>query len=209
MKKIATVIAILAGFCAAPALAQDWYAGIAFSSTRGKVDESKINDDLTRNLGFFTATTSSDVRDSASRVFAGRTVLPWLDIEAWYAQLGDTKFKSTVTPPGTLDMTITSTAYGLGVVGNFSPVERLKIFGKVGVASVESKANPVGTGFVEVGGSVKERHTSAAYGAGMTYQLQPNIAVRVEYDVHKDAGGDKMGGKFDVQAASIGVQFRF
>lgn len=209
MKKTALAVAIAAAMSATPSLAQQWYAGLGFSSTRGDVDTARINSDLTNNLGFFTAETSSDTKDSAARGFVGYSVLPWLDVEGYYAQLGDTQFDSTVTPSGTLSVTIASKAYGLVALPGFSPAKGLKVFGKIGVARVESRANPVGTGFVQVTGGAKESNTGATYGLGMTYALNGNAAVRVEYDVHKDLGGDSMGGKFDVKAATIAMQFRF
>jgi len=209
MKKISMALAALAALAAGPAFSQQWYGGLAFGATRSDVDASRIDSDLTGNLGFFTSSTSSDTHDSGTRAFIGRNLLPWLDVEAYYARLGDTSFTSTVTPTGTLSVNITSQAYGLAALASFSPMQGLKLFGKAGVARVESKASPTGTGFVEVSGSVKEHRTSAVYGVGLLYQFTANVSGRAEYDVHQNAGGESMGGKFDVKSASLGIQFHF
>mgnify|MGYP001440518359 CR=1 FL=1 len=53
MKKIAFLLAGLATL-AGPAQAQ-WYGGLGFGVTRSQVDASRIDADLTGNLGFHTA----------------------------------------------------------------------------------------------------------------------------------------------------------
>ena len=114
-----------------------------------------------------------------------------------------------MTPAGTLAVTIRSRAYGLAALAGFSPTPGLKVFGKAGVARAEAKASPVGTGFVEVSGGATERTTTGVYGLGLTYKVTGNVTARAEYDVHKDLGGDAMGGKFDVKSASLALQFSF
>jgi opacity protein-like surface antigen len=207
MKRLAWAGALAALLTAAPAFPQ-WYGGISYGSVRTSVDESRINANLV-NLGFFTAATSSDTSDASVRAFAGYRVLPWLDVEAYYAELGKTKFSSTVTPAGTLSVSIDSRAYGIAALPGFSPMERLRLYAKVGIAQTEAEATPSSSGFVDTIGGVSKKHTGGVYGAGVHYDLTPKISLRAEYDVHKDLGDDRMGGKFDAKTASIGVVVRF
>jgi opacity protein-like surface antigen len=209
MKKISMAFAALAVLASGSAFSQQWYGGLAVGAARSSVDTAAIDADLTGNLGFFTSSTVSDTKDSATRMFAGRNILPWLDVEAYYAYLGHTKFTSTVTPRGALYVDIKSSAFCVAALPYFSPMPGLKLFGKAGVARVEAKAQPTGTGFVSVSGGVKERSTTGVYGAGLQYDITSSVAARVEYDVHRQLGGDSMGGKFDVKTASLGVQIRF
>ena len=108
------VAAVAMATAAEPAFAQRWYAGASYSSTRSEVDEGRIAGDL-QGLGFFSASTSSDTRDSGGRFFVGCNVLPWLDAEIYYADLGKTKWDATVTPPGTLSASIKELESVLGV----------------------------------------------------------------------------------------------
>lgn len=210
MKKIIGWAGVAAmALVAAPACAQQWYVGASYASTRGEVDEGRVNGDLT-GLGYFSSSTSSDVRDGGGRAFVGRNILPWLDAELYYADLGKTKWDATVTPAGTLSASIKSKAYGLAALASVSPIERLKLFGKLGVARTEAKANFSASGFVDLVTRSKTEHsTSFVYGVGATWEFAPRFAVRFDYDVHDDVGADSIGGKFKVQAASLGVSMRF
>jgi OOP family OmpA-OmpF porin len=203
------LIAALAMVAAAPAFAQSWYAGVSAGATRNDVDAGRISGDLA-NLGFLSATTSSDKSDSTWRIFAGRALLPWLDIEAYYADLGKTRWDATVTPDGMLSARIKAKAYGITAIASISPMERLRLFAKAGVARTDADASFSSSGFVELAqGSTSKRQTSGVYGIGAQYAITPRVSVRVEYDVHDKVGSDEMGGKFKVQSATVGVVLPF
>jgi OmpA-OmpF porin, OOP family len=203
------LLAAMILFAAAPAFAQSWYAGIAAGAARGEVDSGRIDADL-RSLGFLSSSTTGDTSDTTWRIFAGFKVLPWLDLEAYYADLGKTNWASAVSPPGTLSARIESKAYGLAAIASLSPVERLRLFAKLGVASTDADASFSASGFVELAqGSTSKRQTSAVYGVGAQYAITPRVSVRAEYDVHDKVGSDEMGGRFRVQSATLGVVFPF
>ncbi len=209
MKTIGWIGVVAMAAAAGPVFAQQWYAGASYSSTRSEVDEGRISGDL-GGLGFFSASTSSDTRDSGGRLFIGRSILPWLDAELYYADLGKTKWDATVTPPGTLSASIKSKAYGIAALASITPVENLKLFGKLGVARTEAKASFASSGFVDLQASGRTEHrTGLVYGVGASYAFTPRLALRFDYDVHDDLGNDEIGGKFKVQAASLGVSIRF
>jgi opacity protein-like surface antigen len=209
-KTLITAALLYAGTIAAlPAHAQDWYMGAAYSDTRGEVDATRISSELV-GLGFFSAATASDVRDSGARLYAGRRLLPWLSTEAYYADLGKTQWRSVVTPAGDLAVSIRGKAYGLAALATISPFRDLTVFAKAGLARVESKASFAASGFVDVAStSATERRSSGMYGLGVVYDINRRLAVRLEYDVHTRLGGDTMGGRYDTQAASLGVTLRF
>lgn len=209
MKTLALLGTALAALAATPAFSQQWYAGASWGSVRTDVDNSRINADLVDNLGFFTAGTESDTRDSGARIFVGRKLLSWLDAEAYYADLGHTKFTSTVTPAGSLSVDIRSKAYGIAALAGGSLTGAFRLYGKLALARTESKAGASSTGFVETLGGVTRNRTGLAYGAGMQYAITPTISARAEYDVHRDLGDAGMGGKFDARTISIGALVRF
>ena len=95
-------------------------------------------------------------------------------------------------------------------VAGFSPVERVRLYAKAGVSRTEAEADFSASGFVElVTGSTKQKQTSGVYGVGAQYALTPRVALRAEYDVHDKVGGDAMGGRFQVQSATLGVLMSF
>ena len=189
--------------------AQDWYVGAAYSETRSEVDAARISRELT-GLGFFSATTVSDVRDRGARLYAGRQVFPWLAAEAYYADLGKTHWASSVTPKGEIMASIRGKAYGLAALATVSPFRDVTLFAKAGLARVESKANFAASGFVDLASSnATERRNSGMYGLGARYDINQRLSVRLEYDVHTRLGGDAMGGRYDVHAAHLGLVLRF
>jgi opacity protein-like surface antigen len=209
MKRLHRLAAVALLALSPAAFAQSWYAGIGLGTVRSEVDAGRIDGELA-GLGFTPTGTTSDTADSSWRIFAGYRVLPWLDVEAYYADLGKTKWDSTVTPQGTLSARIESKAYGIAAIASLSPVERLRLFAKVGVASTDADASFSSSGFVELAASsTSKRQTSAVYGIGMQYAVTPRVLLRVEYDVHDKVGSDEMGGRFKVQAATLGVVFPF
>ncbi len=204
------VFAAMAMFAsAAPAFAQSWYVGASAGTTRSEVDAVRINGELA-DLGFFSSRTSGDASDRTWRVFAGRSLLPWLDVEAYYADLGKTRWDSVVTPGGTLAARIKAKAYGITAIASLAPIERLRLFAKAGVSRTEARASFTAGGFVELdNSSASQRQTSALYGVGAQYALAPRLALRLEYDVHDKVGGDAMGGRYKVQSAVLGVVMPF
>jgi opacity protein-like surface antigen len=194
---------------AGPALAQSWYVGASYASTRGEVDSGQINGDLA-GLGFKSASVTSDVTGSGGRAFVGYSFLPWLDAELYYADLGKISWNATVTPPGTLSASIKSSAWGLAALANFSPMDKVKLFGKLGVARTEAKASFSSGGFVELASSGKtESNTSFVYGVGAAWEFMPNLSLRLDYDIHDNVGSDSIGGSYNVQSLALGVSFRF
>jgi OOP family OmpA-OmpF porin len=207
--KTMQILAAITMAAATPALAQSWYVGVSGGAARGEVDSGRINGELT-GLGFVSSSTSSDTSDSTWRVFAGANLLPWLRSEAYYADLGKTKWSATVAPDGFLSARIKAKAYGLTVAAHIEPLERLSLFAKAGVARTEADASFSGGGFVEIAqGSASKRETSGVYGVGAQYAITPRVSLRAEYDVHDKVGSDEMGGRYKVQSATLGVVLPF
>jgi OOP family OmpA-OmpF porin len=127
MKTTFKLIAAVTVLAATPAFAQSWFVGISGGSSRAEVDTGRIDAEL-RGLGFLSSSTSGDKTDSTWRVFAGAKLLPWLNSEAYYADLGKTRWSATVTPAGSLSARIKAKAYGLTLVAHVDPVERLRLF---------------------------------------------------------------------------------
>jgi OmpA-OmpF porin, OOP family len=210
MKKIIGCLGLAAlALVSGTAFAQSWYVGASYAATKGEVNTGTINGDLA-SLGFSSVSTSGDEDGSGGRAFVGYNVLPWLDAELYYADLGKTSWNSTVTPPGTLSASTKSSAWGLAALASFSPMDKVKLFGKLGVAQTEAKASFSSSGFVELATSGQtETNTAFVYGVGATWEFAPRFVARLEYDVHDDVGSDSTGGSFKVQSLALGLSLRF
>lgn len=210
MKKIIGCLGFAAmALVSGTALAQSWYVGASWATTKGDVNTGSINGDLA-GLGFSSVSTTSDDTGSGGRAFVGYSFLPWLDAELYYADLGKTSWNSSVTPPGTLSASTKSSAWGIAALANFSPMDKVKLFGKLGVAQTEAKASFSSSGFVELSSSsAKASNTSFVYGVGATWEFMPRVLLRFDYDVHDEVGSDSTGGSFNVQSLALGVSFRF
>ena len=209
MKKFIGWLGLATALMAGPALAQSWYAGASYAGTRGEVNTGSISGDLA-GLGFSSSSITSDVSGSGGRAFIGYSFLPWLDAELYYADLGKTSWNATVTPPGTLSASTKSSAFGIAALASMSPMEKVKLFGKLGVARTEAKASFSSSGFVELDSSSKtEYNTSLVYGVGATWEFTPRFAARLDNDVHDEVGADSIGGTFKVQSLALGISVRF
>lgn len=123
---------------------------------------------------------SCETSDSGYKVFAGYGFSPNLSVEAAYLDLGTTStvIRSGPRIPGTGRTSFTETAkgYGVYVVGALYPVERVALFGKLGLASVDVKYEEA------FGRSSSETTTGLAFGLGASFALTKNLSIRAEWD---------------------------
>jgi OOP family OmpA-OmpF porin len=208
-KKMTKWALLTACVTAAGTASAQFYAGAQGGWATGGPDGGEISNELVNNLGFFSASTSVDKGDGAWRVFGGYQILPWLAVEGAYVDVGKTSFHSTVQPPGTLDVSLTTTAWTLGVAARYEFVPKLFGYGRISAAWTETKSSVSGSGFVEPAGSPKSRRTVPAYAAGIEYLFAPQWAVRVEYEGMSGVSSDELGGKFDTNMFSAGVRYNF
>ena len=152
-----TVACVLA--CASGAAFAQFYVGSQVGYADGGPDAGQINNDLVNNLGFFSASTNVDKGDGAWRVFAGYQILPWLAVEGAYVDVGKTKWSSVVEPPGTLDVSLRTTAWTLGVAARYEFVPKWWGYGRMSAAWTETKSSVSASGFAEAAGEPKARRT--------------------------------------------------
>jgi outer membrane autotransporter protein len=82
--------------------------------------------------------------------------------------------------------------------------QRFNVFAKAGGVYARTDVS------VSLTDSISERGSRNGwgwtYGAGATFAVTPNVAIRADFDRHKL---DFVGGRRDVDMLSAGVQFRF
>jgi hypothetical protein len=193
--------------CASGAASAQFYVGAQGGYASGGPDAGQISSDLVNNLGFFSASTNVDKGDGAWRVFAGYQILTWLGVEGAYVDVGKTKWSSTVEPPGTLDVSLRTTAWTLGVAARYEFVPKWWGYGRLSAAWTETKSSVSASGFAEVAGEPKARRTVPAYAAAIEYAFSPRVIARLEYEGMSDVSSDELGGKFNTNMISIGVRY--
>lgn len=193
----------------AGAASAQWYGGAQGGSATGGPDAGKISRELVNDLGYFSAATSTDKRDFGWRVFAGYQMLPWLALEGAYVDVGRSKWTSVVSPPGTIDVSLRTSAWTLGLAARYEFVPGLSAYGRVSAAYAKTKPSISATGFADAGDTTSRRDTVPAYAAGIEYSFTPRISGRIEFERIARVSSAEFGGKFDVDFASVGIRVGF
>lgn len=195
---------------AAPAQAQ-FYAGGQVGRSDASAERQGRNDQFL-DLGFSSATTSSDHKDTAYRIFAGYLFMPYLGVEAAYTDLGSTRFRTDVDPPGALAGETSVKGEELSAVGRYPIGDRFAVYGRAGVYFARTQTTYRAEGSVElVDGADRQRKrtTKPVYSVGATYAFTQQLAARVEWARHNDLGDDSTGGRMDVDFVSVGIVYTF
>jgi OOP family OmpA-OmpF porin len=200
---MAAVFASIAGTASA-----QFYVGAQGGYATGGPDAGQISSDLV-NLGYFSASTNVDKGDGAWRVFGGYQILPWLAVEGAYVDVGKTSWSSVVSPPGTLDVSLRTTAWTLGVAARYEFVPKFYGYGRISAAWTETKPTVSSSGFVETDGASSSKRTVPAYAVGLEYAFAPNWLGRLEYEGMSGVSSDELGGKFDTNMVSLGLRYNF
>ena len=213
---------------AVPAFAQHgWYGGL--SAGQSTTDSSLVSNREATITNAADIRTNFDDKDNAWKAMVGYRILPWLSLEANYADYGSTKMDTTFTVPGGATgfggVVVDRKVKGFGVDAVLSaPVmgERLSVFGRIGAVRVETKADATLSGDTfftdgEPGNtrSNKSKETVTRFGVGLDYAFTPKIAARLEWERLTDVGRKFEGGvtgttgEADLDMWSLGVVFRF
>ena len=203
-----TVAAVALAVSTGAAHAQ-FYAGAQGGYVTGGPNGGEISSQLVNDLGYFSASTTVDSGDAGWRVFAGYQILPWLAVEGAYLDLGKATWSSVVAPPGTVDVSLRTTAWTLGVAARYEFVPKFFGYGRISAAWTETRASVSTTGFAESGGDQSARQTVPAYAAGLEYAFTPRLSARLEYERINGVSSDQLGGKFDTNYTSLGVRYSF
>jgi len=206
-----------AAFAVLDASASDWYAGIAGGISTSHSSEL-ANDlvasrqrptDLTLPVEFNRLLTSETFSDGkkpgAWKVVIGRRLMPYLSIEASYADFGRRRFGYSGIPylglgPGprhgvTDTAERRATAWGADVLGNWPLNARFDLLAGVGVTRAKAAVSfeehsrqvvfpgpvPVGPDFVTNWDS-SQSNTRARWSLGADWRLAPGWTVRLSYE---------------------------
>lgn len=196
-----TVIGLAAALTALPASAQSPLGGFYVGAGVG---QAKARDWCA--LGGFN---SCDDKKTAWKLFGGYQITPNFAVEAGYANLG--KFEATFDIPGLGPdgERAKVTAWEASLLARAPLVERLSIFGRIGIyrATVEDTDDIFGT--------FKHDNNDFTFGLGLGYDITRNFGLRAEWQRYNKVGGGEtalgagVGEKSDVDVLGISALWRF
>lgn len=202
-------LASLGAFVAVPALAQDtshYYGGVSLGQSKTATDAAGLTAGLLP--GVSTASSSTDEKDKAFKLFGGYQFNRNVAIEGGYFYLGKNSFNAVTVPPGTLAGESKVQGLNLDVVGTLPLTERFSALARIGVQQAWSKSNFSGTGAgAGVVGSSKRNDTNVKYGLGMQYEISPAMWVRGEIERYRIKNA--VGRRNNVDVASVSLVFPF
>lgn len=185
MKKSILIAAVFAAATSVNASAQV-YAGATVGSSRYDLDCAGV--------------TSCKTGGTALKVLAGYQVTPLFALEATYFDLGKISGKE-------LGFDVSGGATGV----DFSGVARMQLtqdigmFARVGIAHVEGKiTGKMGT----KSETFKHSSTQPVFGVGSTYNINKNLRVRAEFEMHR-AKVARDGDTVRVANYSLGLENSF
>jgi OmpA-OmpF porin, OOP family len=150
-----------------------------------------------------------DKKDTAWRVFGGYKINRTFGVELGYIDFGEASASGTISGVS-VRATGEATAWDLAGTASFPVADRLSVFGKLGLyrAKTEVRGTAAIAGFSATA-SDSESNTGLTFGVGGIYDFTRNIGVRVEWQRYNNIGGNRVGGKDDIDVLSIGVVGRF
>lgn len=188
MKKLAICCAMAAAFVAVPASAQG-YVGFGVGS-------SKISgaDGTSAGLTY----SGGNANRGSVKIYGGFQITPTWGAEAQYSDLGSRDITITGGAVPVRD-SIRASQYSLAGTGTLPLSQSFALIGKVGVSQNRIK------------GAVNENKSDLLLGVGVSYSINPKLAVRAEYEdfgkISKNSGPG--GGSIRANNYSVSLQYAF
>lgn len=226
-KPIASMLAAVAASGPGMAAAQGpWYAGATLGQSRTG-DELVANRESTVVNGGATGS-AFDAKDTAVRMFGGYRLLPWLSLEASYADLGNAHLVTRTLAtdsglPGTFSESRGVTGFGAGVVVSAHVWRGASLFARASAQRARTEAHATLDGSIMfTTGNTGDRHRSttftetiATYAVGAEWMLKPALGLRLEWERWPktgkafEVGRSGTTGEADVDFYSAGLVYRF
>lgn len=202
-------IASLGALIAVPALAQDtshYYGGVSVGQSKTEIDANGVTSGLLP--GVSAASSSTDEKDTAYKLFGGYQFNRNLAIEGGYFNLGNNSFNAVTSPAGTLAGETKAQGLNLDLVGTLPLTERLSALARIGAHHTWSKSTFSGTGAAAaVAGSSKRDDGGYKVGLGLQYELNPSMWIRGELERYRVK--DAVGQRANVDLLSVSLVFPF
>jgi opacity protein-like surface antigen len=190
-------------FAALPAAAQTspWYLGAAIGQS--KADSSLVRDrEATIGGGNEpNLQTTSDLRDTSGKIFAGYRLSPIFAVEAHWTSLGKQTIDNTFDVPfgqtgkGAVHTDRKTEGYGVDLLAGWEAAPGLTLFGKVGAFRTDVTTDTTISGDTRFADgsdgtfrSVSGNETIVKYGLGAQVAFSRNLSARLEWERLPDLG---------------------
>ena len=183
------------------------YIGANLGATRAHFNNDSINSSLATQL----LTASSRTEDNSStglKLFGGYQLNRNFAVEGGYFDLGRFNYAFNTTPLGTFASDTRVRGLNLDLVGLLPLTEQFAVFGRVGAAYAQSRANFTRTGALPLSGaSTRRNDTNLKVGLGLQYAITEALAVRAELERYRI--NDPVRNRGYIDMASVGLVYRF
>lgn len=204
-------LAVLAAFASPLSMAQNqvpvWYGGINIGQAREHFDHDRTARSVL-GPGFATTSITHDNTDTGYKLYVGRRFHRNFAIEGGYFNLGKFDFSAVTVPAGTLTGNMKVQGLNLDLVGILPITDRFSAFGRFGLTNARTKDSFSGTGAaVAFNTNPSRRDTNYKFGAGLQYDFNYNLGMRLEAERYRI--NDGVGNKGNIDLFSIGLVYRF
>ncbi len=183
------------------------YIGANVGTTRAQFNNDSLNSTLA-GQGFTVTSRTEDNRSTGYKLFGGYQLNRNFAVEGGYFDLGRFNYDLSTTPLGTFTSDTRVRGLNLDLVGILPLTDQFSVFGRVGAAYAQSRANFTSTGAMPLSGSPTSRNdTNLKVGLGMQYAITQALAVRAELERYRIS--DPVRNRGNIDMASIGLVYRF
>lgn len=208
----AVALALSQGVFAQTAPESGFYLGGSIGRSSVDLDNAQTRNTLTA-AGFTNNGVTSDDKSSSWKLFGGYQINRNFAAELGFHKLGDFTQSTTVTAVGGVAIAPTNvtakvedrSTFSLSVLA-MAPFGPVSVFGKLGAYTSDVKISASAGGRTL---SNHDRDNDWLYGAGVSYNINRNFAVRGEWERFLKVGTNDQTGQGDVDVWSVGVTFKF
>lgn len=200
------LVATLAGLILAASSAAAWSQAPGNLYLGAGIGRAEMKDACVQTTGI--TFTSCDDAQTGWKLFAGYQFHPNLAAEVAFDNFGGTT--ASFTGAGSSgDAKIDIAAYDLSLIGSWPLASRFAIFGRLGAfySDVRNRRR-VTSGGTSTTSAVSASNTNLTFGAGVSFQLNPNLGLRAEWQRFNAVGGDDTG-QSDIDLLTLGALYRF
>ena len=183
------------------------YIGANLGTTRAQFNNDFINSTLA-GQGFTVNSGTVDNSSTGFKLFGGYQLNRNFAVEGGYFDLGRFNYRVNTTPLGTFTSDTQVRGLNLDLVGILPFNDYFSVFGRVGAAYAQNRANFARTGVPSLINSPTSRNdTNVKVGLGMQYAITEALAVRAELERYRVS--DPVRNRGNIDMASIGLVYRF
>ena len=179
-----------------------WYIGAGLGQARTSIDDQRLFRSLMEN-GASSVQFSLDERDTAYKLYLGKTLNDYFSLEGGYFNLGKSGFTAFANP-GSLRGEVGFQGVNLDVLGRLNLTERFSLFARLGIHYTEAKAHFTGDRLYAITNpNPSEKKANGKVGLGLEYKMSEAWAMRGEVERYRVSDGVQNRGDVDFYSLNL------